>query len=140
MGGNHMQFGTASVLESQKAFQLTFRTQTFQPTFPLLAANLDFFYRGVWPFFSSLGWALWPATEVIRIGTIFNLSFSIRCLLQNSPVLWNDSFWGRRKKNHLLCFEYIKNLFSSLCLPRSPPFFPWAAFPLNWLKLCQLNF
>lgn len=127
---NHKQFATTSVLERQKAFQLTFRTETFKPTFPLPDANLDLFYHGILTFLGSLSWALWPVTEVIQIVTVFNLSLIILCLLENSPVLWNDSFGGAGESPSLLwiCKESV------LWLPSLPPQVSFLLF-LCWLSL-----
>lgn len=98
MWENHKQFATASVLER------IFRAEVFKPTWPILDANLDMFYCGIWTFLSSLSWAMWPVMEVIIIVVIFNLSLIIHCLLQNSPVLWNESFWEKNKKEERITF------------------------------------
>ena len=125
---NCKQFATTSLLRRQKAFQLTFRTEAFQPRFPLLDADLDFFYCGIWTFLSSLNWALWPITAVIRIVTIFNLSLIIRCLLQYH--YFGMTHFGERKRQSPLLWRYKGSVLQPLPLPPE----------VSLLFLCWLSF
>lgn len=90
----------ASVQGRQKKL-CCLRAGTF-PLPPLLDANLDFL---MWHF--EHFWALRPVRGVLRAGTIFNCSLIIPWLLQNSPVLRNDSFWGGKKSPLLSIYKKI---------------------------------
>lgn len=103
------------------------RTGTSQLS-PLLDANLDFFMWHLGRF-----WALWPVRGALRAGAIFNCSLITLWLLQNSPVLRNDSFLGEKnKESPPLLSVYKKSAPSSLSCS--------SVLVLHWLKLCHLIF